>query len=593
MAKSWHLMPLQLAQADELGRRLRISPIVAQLLLNRGLAEPAQIEHFLTIPFKDLLDPEGLPGAVAAADRLLAAASDREPICVYGDYDADGLTGTAILVELLGRLGALVDYYIPHRLDEGYGLNSAALRNLAAAGTKIIVTVDCGIANVDEAEEARGLGLDLIVTDHHEPRRSLPNASIIIHPRIPCGAYPFGDLSGSGVAFKLAWAICQRASGSRRVTPDFREFLLDSVTLAALGMIADCVPLHNENRIIVSHGLARLARTKNLGLRALLAVSGMSDKSDIRASDVGFGLAPRLNAAGRLGCARLVVELMTMRSWNEALELAAVLDRHNRMRQQIERTILEEALSMIEEGALHRDAALVLANPGWHAGVIGIVAGRLLEQFGKPALLIAVSEVRNVGQGSGRSTHALALHTAMEACSEHLLSHGGHAAAAGFRVLPSRIDDFRRRFLEYATAQSSSLDLGPILTIDAEVPLSSITSGLIDSLARLEPHGAGNPRPRFLTGPVQVVGEPRLVGRDLRHLRLRVRQNGTILPAIAFGMATRTDELMSAGGECCLVFTPSINEWQGFRHVQLEIADFQPGDCAHLGPQLAAGNWAR
>jgi single-stranded-DNA-specific exonuclease len=586
MAKSWHLMPLQQTQAHELGRRLRISPIIAQLLINRGMADPEQIEHFLTIPFRDLLDPEQLPGAMAAADRLLAAVNAREPICIYGDYDADGLTGTVILVELLRRVGACVDYYIPHRLDEGYGLNSAALRSLATAGTKIIVTVDCGIASLQEAEEAHGLGLELIISDHHEPRQTLPAASIIIHPRIPAGAYPFGDLSGSGVAFKLAWAICQRASGSRRVTPDFREFLLDSVTLAALGMIADCVPLHNENRIIVRHGLARLSCTKNVGLRALLAVSGMSEKSEILASDVSFGLAPRLNAAGRLGCARLVVELLTMRTWNEAIELAAVLDRHNRMRQHIERTILDEALAMIEEQGLRQHAALVLADPGWHAGIIGIVAGRLLDRFGKPSLLIAISEARNVGQGSGRSTNGLALHAAMEACSEHLLSHGGHAAAAGFRVLPERIDAFRQCFLEYV-AQSSSIGSGPVLSIDVEVPLSSITSNLLDIMARLEPHGAGNPRPRFLTGPVQIVGEPRLVGRDHRHLRLRVRQNGTILPAIAFGMADRTGELMSAGGECCLVFTPSINEWQGFRHVQLEITDFQPGARAHLGPQLA------
>jgi single-stranded-DNA-specific exonuclease len=583
MAKCWHLMPLQRAQAHELAQHLRISPLVAQLLLNRGLAQPEQIEHFLSIPFKDLLDPEGLPGTMAAADRLLTAVAGGELICIYGDYDADGLTGTAILLELLRRLGARVDYYIPHRLDEGYGLNCAALRSLAASGTKVIVTVDCGIAALAEAEEAHRLGLELIITDHHEPRQSLPAASIIIHPRIPAATYPFGDLSGSGVAFKLAWAICQRASGARRVTPDFREFLLDSVALAALGMIADCVPLHHENRIIVRHGLARLSSTKNVGLRALLAVSGMREKSEIRSSDVSFGLAPRLNAAGRLGCARLVVELMTMRSWNEAVELAAVLDRHNRMRQQMERIILAEALSMIEERALDREAALVLADPTWHAGIIGIVAGRLTEQFGKPTLLIAVSEGRNVAQGSGRSTHGLALHAAMEACSEHLLGHGGHAAAAGFRVLPERIGAFRQQFLEYVAAQCSSLASGPVLAIDAEVPLSSITSDLVNTMARLEPHGAGNPRPRFLTGPVHVVGEPRLVGRDFRHVRLKVRQNGTILPAIAFGMSERTQELMSAGGECCLVFTPSINEWQGFRRLQLEITDFQAGASARLG----------
>jgi single-stranded-DNA-specific exonuclease len=582
-AKTWHLLPHDRAAIESLGAKLRLSPIVAQLLLNRGLTDPEQVQRFLAMPFKGLHDPDRLPGVADAADRLHTAARQGKRVCVYGDYDVDGLTGTAILWQALRLLGAPTDFYVPHRLEEGYGLNLDALAQIARTGAALVVTVDCGIASLVEAEEARRLGLELIITDHHEFKERLPDAPVLVHPRLPGGSYPFGDLSGSGVAFKVAWALCQRASGATKVTPRLREFLLDSVALAALGMVADCVPLHDENRIIVRHGLARLRQAPSLGLKALLDVAGLGGKTDLGAADIGFGLAPRLNAAGRLGCARLVVELLTTSSRERAVDLARFLEGQNSQRQQIERRILEQAKDMLADQDLDQTPALVLASPEWHPGVIGIVAGRLADLYARPVLLIALREDLGVGQGSGRSVPGFLLHEALRVCGNGLLSHGGHATAVGLKIPISQVDGFRERFLSYAAQHFRSGPPAPQLVIDAELPLGMLTPGLVEALNQLEPYGAGNPRPRFLAGPLQVVGTPRRVGKGERHLQFRVRQQQNVFPAVAFNFGDRADELMLAGGTCCLVFTPGFNEWQGRRSVQLEIHDFQTGAQARLG----------
>jgi single-stranded-DNA-specific exonuclease len=601
----WHLLPHDRAALERLAREVPTSPVVAQLLLNRGVREVEAARRFLTMPFKGLHDPQLLPGAAAAADRLLDAIHQGRRVCVYGDYDVDGLTGTAILSECLRHLEAKVEYYVPHRMDEGYGLNADALKRLAESGVSTVVTVDCGIASVAEADLARQLGLELIITDHHEPKEQLPAADVIVHPRLnpasggreSTGAelhlgtdvprspemYPFGELSGSGVAFKVAWALCQRASGDTRVTPRFRDFLLESVTLAALGMIADVVPLFDENRIFVRHGLARLRQTTSVGLKALIEACGLQERANILAENVAYGLAPRLNAAGRLGCARLVVELLTTTSPIRANELAKFLNNQNLQRQTIERRILAQARERLDGVDLDAAPAIVLADPEWHAGVIGIVAGRLAEQYARPALLISLTKEGGIGQGSGRSVADFPLHLALRECSTGLLSHGGHAAAAGFKIYASEIDAFRERFIAHAAEYFREKPVTPKLKLDAELPLSAVTPGLIEAIDRLEPYGAGNPRPLFLAGPVQVVGEPRRIGNGERHLRFRIRQEGTTLPVIAFNFGDRAQELMSAEGWCFVAFSPSFNEWQGFRSVQLEVRDFRPGKEMRLG----------
>jgi single-stranded-DNA-specific exonuclease len=581
--KLWRLLPHEQSAIESLARTLRVSPIVAQLLLNRQLTDPAHAERFLNCPLSGLHEPELLPGVDAACERLLAAIGAQRRICVYGDYDVDGVAATAVLVTCLKLLGAQADFHVPHRLDDGYGLNSETLRKLAESGVQLVVTVDCGIASVAEAVEAQRLGLELIVTDHHEPKSALPSAAAVVHPRIAAAdgrLYPFGNLSGAGVAFKLAWALCKRACGSPRVSPPLREFLLDAVLLAALGTVADVVPLYDENRIFVRHGLVRMRQKPGVGVGALLRQAKLDAKVNLGAVDIGYALAPRLNAAGRLGTARLAVELLTTASAQRADTLADYLERQNHERQLIERRIQQEARELAEREG---DApALVLASPSWHPGLLGIVASRLVDQFARPVLMIALREGQPHGQGSGRSVPGFRLHEALEECTDDLVSHGGHATAAGFRIVPEMIDTFRRRFCAVAQRHFGKELPAHELIIDAEVPLSALTLGLLQALELLEPYGSGNPQPLLLADRLQVVGEPRKVGGGERHLSFRVRQNGKELRAIAFGMGERALELMSAGGQCCLVFTPRLNEWQGYRSVEIEVRDFQAGPAARL-----------
>ncbi len=582
--KVWHLLPHDSAAIERLSGTLNVAPVVAQLLLNRKLAEPSQAQRFMQSPLNTLHEPEMLPGVPEAAARLHSAVQDQRRICIYGDYDVDGVSGTAILLTCLRLLGAQVEFHVPDRLEEGYGLNRIALQRLAENGVKTVVTVDCGIASVAEAEEARRLGLELIVTDHHEFKATLPPADVLVHPRLPQqgggAGYPFGGLCGSGVAFKLAWALAKRASGGDKVTPRLREFLLDSVVLAALGTVADVVPLFEENRVFVRHGLARLRSQPSLGLQALLRCAKLEGKSCLDAGHIGYSLAPRINAAGRLGTARLAVELLTTANRQRADVLADFLEHQNHERQVLERRMLQEARALADQCCGH--PALVLASAEWHPGLLGIVASRLVDQLGRPVLLIALRDGQPHGQGSGRSIPGFALHAALEECTADLVSHGGHATAAGFRIVPEQITSFRERFTAVAHRHLGAEPPAQRLVIDAEVPLSVLTSQVMLALEQLEPYGAGNPPPLLLADRLQVVGEPRCVGNGERHLSFRVRQEGRTLKAIAFGMAERVQELMSQGGQVSLVFTPRLNEWQGFRTIEIEVKDFQPGPNALL-----------
>ena len=585
VVKSWHLLPHDRAGIEHLATGLGVAPVVAQLLLNRGVSQAEGARRFLLSPLRDLHAAELLPGVTQAADRLWDAVCQGRRICVYGDYDVDGTAGTAILWQALRLMGASADFYVPHRLEEGYGLNSDALGRIAQMGTSVVVTVDCGIGAVAEALEARRLGQELIITDHHELRERLPDAAVLVHPRLPGTSYPFVGLSGAGVAFKLAWALCQRACGSERVTPRYRDFLLDSVVLAALGLVADVVPVLDENRIFVRYGLTRLRQAPSPGLKALLDATRLADKAQLSADDISFKLAPRLNAVGRLGSARMVIELLTTTSAQRAVDLARYLEDQNQQRQQVERRILVKARQMVSECDLNGTPALVLADPEWHPGIIGIVASRLVDLYARPVLLIAFQERSQgvvVGQGSGRSVAGFALHEALAACGDGLISHGGHAAAAGFKIQPEYIAAFRERFCDYASRHFVSGLPAPKLIIDAEVPLSTLTIGLVRALDLLEPYGTDNRRPLFLATGLQVVGAPKCVGGGERHLSFQVRQQGKSLRAIAFNLAERAEELMSVDGQCSLVFTPRLNEWQGYTRVDLEVLDFQAGPQPRL-----------
>lgn len=581
-AKLWHLLPHDSHAIRQFADRAGVSTVAAQLLLNRGVAA-TEARAFLDAPLSSLHPPQLLPGIDEAARRIVDAAAAKRKICIYGDYDVDGTTGTAILYSLLKRLNADVLFHVPLRLKDGYGLNIDALRLRAEEGVSLFVTVDCGIASLDEAVEARRLGVELIVTDHHEMKDRLPAADVLVHPWLPGSNYPHRGLSGAGVALKLAWAIAQRICGTERVSPDWREFLLDAVGLAALGLVADVMPLRDENRVLVRHGLARLASRPSVGVRALLDAAKVGANGTIRAEDVGFRLAPRLNAAGRLECATLVVDLLTTTNSKHAQQVAEYLEKLNADRQTLERKITQQAKEMVESAGYHEAPAIVLASAEWHPGVIGIVAGRLAETYARPALVAALRGEGEPATGSGRSVVGFALHEALQDCDDILLGHGGHAAAAGFKVAAERIDELRERFTAVAAARFPDGLPAPKLVIDAEVPLSTLSFGLVREIEKLEPYGCENHRPRFLATGLQIDGTPRRIGGGERHLSFRVVQGNTRMRAVAFGHGERLEELMVEGGRCCLVFTPKVNEWNGTRAVELEVIDLRAGDDPKLG----------
>jgi single-stranded-DNA-specific exonuclease len=515
-----------------------------------------------------------LPGAVEAAERIHRAMHSGRRIVIYGDYDVDGVCGTSILWSCLKLAGARnVTYYIPHRIEEGYGVNAEALRRLAleSAGA-LVVTVDCGISAIREAELARALGLELIITDHHTIGAVLPPADVLVHPRRPGGAYPSGDLCGAGVAFKLAWQVCKAFGDGKRASPHLRDYLVRSLGLVALATVADVVPLADENRVLVRHGLAGIAAAPTVGLKALMEVSGCLGKRQLTTGTVGFVLGPRINAAGRLERAMMAVEMLTTDDSVQASELASELDRCNTRRQEIERQIYEQARAQLEaEGGVRDRGALVLAGKDWHPGVIGIVAGRLAETYHRPTIVLSLREA--IAQGSARSIPGFDLYQAIQDCAESLQAFGGHAAAAGLKLAEENVPAFAQLFEARCRSALTPEQLEKVVHIDAEVRLDLLSLRVVEEIERLEPYGVGNPKPILLSSQVQVVGEPRIVGEHRNHLQLRLRHGNVVMKAIGWNLAEK-GRALTAGSSCSVVFHPSINEWNNRREVQLELKDF-------------------
>lgn len=579
MSPRWKLRVADRDRIEALSRSAGVHPLIAHLLLNRGIEEPNRVREFIEVKRKNLHDPEGLPGAVEAADRIVAAARANKKIVIYGDYDVDGVCGTSILWSCLRLAGATnVDYYIPHRVEEGYGVNGDAIRRLATeAKADLIVTVDCGISAVAEAKLARELGIDLIVTDHHTIGRDLPDACTIVHPKLPGSVYPFRELCGAGVAFKLAWQIAKAFGDGKKASPGLRDFLLESIGLAALATIADIVPLVDENRVFVRYGLGSIKANPSAGLRALMEVSDCLEQKTLSTGTVGFGLAPRINAAGRLERAMNAVELLTTKDLERARVLANELDACNKRRQDLEKTMVDEARALIDKAKLGDRGAIVLGKEGWHAGVIGIVASRLTETYHRPTIVIAIADGR--GQGSGRSIPGFDLYQALHSCSEHLLAYGGHSAAAGLKLLAEKLEAFAEVFEGHCRATLAPEQLRKTLFIDAEVPLSTLSLKMVEAIESLEPYGCGNPRPVLMSENVRLIGAPQLMGEKNTHARLRFSQNGATLSAVGWRMGERFAS-MAPGSQCSVAFEPRINEWQGRRTVQLEIKDVQLADGA-------------
>jgi len=559
------------AERDHAAQRWRVPPLVAQILANRGLTLDDPPDEFLAPQLGALVRPQELPGAREAADRIVHAVRRGDKIVLYGDYDVDGMTGVACLWHALRLADANVDFYVPHRIDEGYGLNCDAIRTLTRDGASMIVSIDCGITALDAAKAAAELGTELIITDHHQPGPTLPDCAAIVHPSIG-NSYPNQHLSGSGVAFKLAWAIAQTLNQSDKVSDLYREYLREALAFAALGTIADVVPLVGENRIIARHGLTLLRNTPFVGLRALNEQTGLAN-ANVSGYDVGFRLAPRLNAAGRMGHARLGVELLTRATADRAREIAYYLDEQNRSRQATERRISRQAAEMVERNGMNGDTkrAIVLASDGWHPGVIGIVAARLVDRYHRPTVLIAMSD--GGGQGSARSVRYFDMHAAFVHCADHLLEYGGHAMAAGLKIKSDHVASFTDAFVDYANNHLTAADLRKRLHIDAVVSLGELDLPTTEALANLGPFGVGNPRPTLATEWVELADEPRCVGKTGTHLQASFTSGRDVLRAIAFGQAAALAPLKQHR-RCKVAFEPTINDFNGSRTVQMQVIGF-------------------
>ncbi|HEY5975836.1 MAG TPA: single-stranded-DNA-specific exonuclease RecJ [Geobacteraceae bacterium] len=564
--RRWRMSEADPAVVESLAREARVSPILARVMAGRGIATPSLVAAFLQPGLGELADPFLLSGLAPAVDRLLQARAAGERVCIYGDYDVDGITAVALLQTFFQTVGMDACYHIPLRRDEGYGLSRDGIDAAVRLGARVIVTVDCGITAVSEATYCREQGVDLIITDHHTPGDPLPAACAVINPHQPGCATPFKQLAGVGVAFKLLIGLRARlretGAFATAQEPNLREYL----DLVALGTVADLVPLNGENRALVAHGLRELSAARRLGIRALKKVAAVADP--VTCGAVGFRLAPRLNAAGRLDDAALGVELLLCRDPDRAAELAEMLDAGNRERQELEQAILKDALARVEaDPAMADRTSIVLASPDWHPGVIGIVASRLVDRFHRPTILIALQD--GVGKGSGRSIPAFHLHDALKDCAGQLEKFGGHRQAAGLAVAEETLAAFVARFDEVAAGLLEPADLMPVLSLDGELSPADITTELAGQLSQLAPFGMGNPEPVLLVRGMTVTGVRELNGG---HLRLTVSRDGRSFTAIGFSLAGR----VAPGEQLDLACTPQLNEWRGTTSLQLKIRDLRP-----------------
>lgn len=559
------------ARVQALSRELRLPGPLCRLLVQRGYGETEAVKAFLR-PHAGQIHPAGsLAGMGDAVERVVRAIRGGETVLVHGDYDVDGICATALLVRALGWMGAKALPFVPRRLQDGYDLSEAGIRAARELGATLILTCDCGIVAHDAVTRARTVGIDVVVTDHHTPGPALPEAVAVVNPNRPDCGYPDKGLAGVGVAYKLACAVAEAVGFPA-------ERLSAFLDLVAVATIADLAPLTGENRALVRWGLKILPQTPNPGLRALLRTTGLDGKGEISASQVGYVLAPRINAVGRMGEASRGVRLLTTDDPVEAERIAQSLEADNRWRQTVDGETLTQALDALERGYdPDRDWGVVLAADGWHPGVIGIVASRVVERIHRPTVLVALNGAEE-GKGSARSIGGFHLYEAMRACGHHLTRYGGHRMAAGCSILPDRVEAFRDAFNTHAHGVLDDEKLVPEVRIDLEVELHHADEDLARMLRHAGPFGMGNATPVFALRGVSVVGEPRTVGQEQRHLKLTLGAHGRTMEAIGFGMAERAKEPWLAGGPLDVAFRLEENTWNGRTTVQAKVVDLRPAE---------------
>ncbi|MDG0871689.1 single-stranded-DNA-specific exonuclease RecJ [Paenibacillus thiaminolyticus] len=547
---------------EQLAQEARVSKLVARMLAVRGIADAEQAHRFLHADIDEMHDPYLLAGMEDAVARIRTALANRERIRIYGDYDADGVSSTSLMIYLMRHLEADFDYYIPHRANEGYGLNKAALEDAKACGITLVVTVDTGISAVEEVAYARELGIDIVVTDHHEPPEQLPDACALVNPKLSYCPYPFKGLAGVGVAFKLAHALLGR------IPEEWLE-------LAAIGTVADLMPLLDENRILVRAALQRMKRSRYAGIRALLQVCSI-DPKEVTSTHIAFSMAPRINASGRLDHADIAVQLLTAEDDAAAEAFAWELDRLNKERQKIVDGIVKEAEALLVEKMEDTGEpphVIVLAAEGWNVGVIGIVASKILEKYYRPTFVLGIDGETGLCKGSARSIPGFDLYEAMQSCGELFEHYGGHQAAAGMTIQADKLEELEQRLQEVAEGILTEEHFVPCVEVDAECGLNEIPLEVIDQLEQLAPFGMGNPSPRVVIRNARVR-EIRTMGKEGQHLKLMLSQDRATLDAVAFhrgGLARRiaSDVKADVLGEL------SVNEWNGRRRPQLFMQDIR------------------
>ena len=570
MQRVWQIRESDPELAEHLASALDVHPLVARLLTQRQVGSEEAGRKFLSPALSDLHDPGVMKGMQPAVDRLVQAVKDGEQVCIYGDYDVDGVTSVSLLLLFLKEVGLSPDYFIPSRLREGYGLNPESIAAIAEKGTSLLITVDCGISDLEEIRQAREAGMDVIIIDHHQVPEQLPPAVAILDPHQPGCPFPAKDLAAVGVTFNLVMALRARLRELGRFEHGEEPNLKEYLDLVALGTVADIVPLLDENRIITHFGLSELTAGRRPGVAALKEMAGMLSKP-VAVGQVAFRLAPRINAVGRLGEASSAVELLTTNSYSRALSLARELEKANSERQSIEQRILKQAREEAQKAVDRGDQALVLASEEWHPGVIGIVASKLVDRYSRPVVMIALEGEQ--GRGSARGTEQVHLYQTLVACADTLRAFGGHRAAAGLSIARERVDDFRAAFLSQVQEAAAREPAEKRILVDGEVQPSGFDHRLVEQLGVLAPFGLGNPEPLFVARNLTVKSS-RKVGREPPyHLKMALAEGGQTWDAIGFGMGERANDVI----ECMdLVYTPEFNTWEGKVSIQLKLRDLRP-----------------
>ena len=557
MNKKWQIYQVDEKQIDEIQSKYKLNKLLATILANRGIIEDEQINKFLKPTRNDFYNPYEMPDMEIAVNRIIKAIDNKEKIIIYGDYDVDGITSVTVLKSFLEERGIKVTEYIPNRLNEGYGLNKKAVKNIVEAGNELMITVDCGISAVEEVEYANELGIEIIITDHHEPGNTLPSALAVVDAKRKDNKYLCRNLAGVGVVFKLIQAI------SMKLGLEEKEYL-KYLDIVCIGTISDIVPLTDENRVIVKLGLKLVEQTRNLGLREILKASGYTK---IDSNTISFGVAPRINACGRMGHQEEALKLFLSKEIEEVRELTQKLNEYNKLRQDIEKNIYDEALKQIENQNLAERNTIVLMGKGWHHGVIGIVSSKITDLYFKPSILLC--EEGDIGKGSGRSIPGFDLYESLSECSDSIEKFGGHSMAVGINVKTNKLDEFKEKLEEIAIEKNIG-EIVPILKIDAQVNLDEINKETINGLKELEPYGEANKMPVFALKNLKIDSIRAL--SEGKHLKLTLKDNKNIINAIGFFMGNLSNEY-KIGDKVDVVGNLEINTFNGVDNIQINLKD--------------------